>query len=68
MSLHVTNSCAVYCSGSKIYIVIYLVAMLGGLHIEMAIEEVIGDFLEGSGWFGIFLNAESRNQAVQRNF
>ena len=42
--------------------------MLGGLHIEMAIEEVIGDFLEGSGWFGIFLNAESRNQAVQRNF
>ena len=55
MSLHVTNPCTVYCSGSKIYIVIYVVAMLGGLHIEMAIEEVIGDLLEGSGWFGIFV-------------
>ena len=31
-----------------------VVPMLGALHIEMVVEEVIGDWLSGSGWHSIF--------------
>ena len=42
--------------------------MLGGLHIEMAIEEVIGDLLEGSGWFGIFVERGVTKSGREKKF
>ena len=34
-----------------------IVMMMGGLHIEMAIQNIIGKWLAGSGWTDIFLKA-----------
>ena len=35
-----------------------MVLMMGGLHIEMAIQNMIGKWLAGSGWTDIFLKAK----------
>ena len=32
--------------------------MMGPLHIEMALLKTIGDWLEGSGWLGVFNKAK----------
>ena len=32
--------------------------MMGGLHIEIAIQNMIGKWLTGSGWTDMFLKAE----------
>ncbi|XP_063958715.1 uncharacterized protein LOC135154778 [Lytechinus pictus] len=46
------------------------VVMMGGLHIEMALLKVIGDFLEGSGWTSVITNAgvttEGRAESLQK--
>jgi hypothetical protein len=34
--------------------------MIGGLHIEMAIWKMLGDFLEGSGWIYPCIDPSSR--------
>ena len=47
-----------------------LVVMLGGLHIEMVILQVIGDLLEGSGWTQIInesgITTEGRAESLLR--
>jgi len=35
-----------------------MVVMMGGLHIEMAVQNMIGKWLKGSGWADIFFKAE----------
>ena len=45
--------------------------MMGGLHIEMALLKVIGDFLERSGWAGVMTSAgvttEGRADSLQKS-
>ena len=47
-----------------------LVVMMGGLHVEMALLKVIGDFLEGSGWMAVMTSAgvmtEERADGLQK--
>ena len=46
------------------------VVMMGGLHIEMALLKVIGDFLEGGGWTSVMTSAgvttEGRDESLQK--
>lgn len=46
------------------------VVMMGGLHVEMALLKVIGDFLEGSGWTSVMtsegVTTEGRAENLQK--
>ena len=46
------------------------VVMMGGLHVEMALLKVIGDFLERSGWTSVMTSAgvttEGRAESLQK--
>lgn len=44
------------------------VVMFGGLHIEMALWSTIGDFLEGSGWTTVLLEAGIASSGVAESF
>ena len=44
------------------------VFMMGPMYIEMALLNAIGDWLEGSGWFGIFNKAKIRTPDIVDSF
>jgi hypothetical protein len=46
----------------------HFVIMLGGLHIEMALCNTIGDLLEGSGWITILTEAEVGSSGISQSF
>uniref|UniRef100_H3B0T6 Uncharacterized protein n=1 Tax=Latimeria chalumnae TaxID=7897 RepID=H3B0T6_LATCH len=42
--------------------------MMGGLHIEMAVLSLIGDWLEGSGWVEILVKADVTTYGIAESF
>jgi hypothetical protein len=42
--------------------------MMGGLHIEMALWNVLGDLLEGSGWTNTLTEADVASSGVADSF
>ena len=44
------------------------VAMMGGLHVEMALWSVVGDLLDGSGWTTALTEADVASSGVADSF
>ena len=46
----------------------HFVIMFGGLHIEMALQKVLGDWLEGSGWTNALVQADIAGSGTANSF
>ena len=44
------------------------VAMMGGLHIEMALWSTYGDYLDGSGWVSALIQAGMASTSTAESF